>query len=66
MSPRERSAMNKSLQRSADRDPMLHAYGRYYLPWLKRITEAEESQANSLATIARILSANGKTGDDEK
>lgn len=55
----ERAArLDEASRKSADKDPMLQAYGRYWFPVAKRIAEALEK-------IERHLAAR-KGGDDAK
>ena len=51
----EKAADLERSRKSADSDPMLQAYGRFWLPYAERAVSALESQAKSLAYIARIL-----------
>jgi hypothetical protein len=55
----KRTAMlDRFSQESADKDPMLQAYGRYWLPLATRIADALEKIEGHLAVR--------KGGDDEK
>jgi hypothetical protein len=50
----ERAAeLKQSSLESADNDPMLQAYGRFWAPYAERAVTALESQAKSLERIAR-------------
>jgi len=52
----EQADLERARRKNADEDPMLQAYGRYWLPYVERTVNALESLAKSQAAIARILS----------
>jgi hypothetical protein len=47
--------LKQSSIESADNDPMLQAYARFWGPYAERAVIALESQAKSLARIARDI-----------
>lgn len=66
----ERAAeLKQSSEESADSDPMLQAYGRYWVPHVKRIVVALEKIEVHLAKLAEpgeALDYPDKAADDDK